>query len=251
LKTLFHRKELKVVEINGYNYMNVDTSSPEGMDRAKQLGLASSSLVDVVVSGYVSSAHRVFTPTNRGRLFALFRHPVERLASKFYYLQMATWEKTYRPEIANMTIEQYAQQDTLVVGDWMVRMIVDKLNNIERQPLVPEDLLIAKELLRKKCLVGLLSNMEESIARFETYFGWPLQDLYIRGQFKMTGDDCKRQYFAGETKENSNKHPKILPGSDTWNLLSKAARYDMQLYSYAVELFEAQKSLFYRKIGTR
>ena len=130
--------------------MNVDTTSPEGMDRAKQLGLASSPLVDVVVSGYVSAAPRVFTPTNRGRLFALFRHPVDRLASKFYYLQMATWEKTYRPEIVNMTIEQYAQSETLVVGDWMVRMIVNKLSNIERQPLVPEDLAFAKELLRKK-----------------------------------------------------------------------------------------------------
>jgi len=66
--------------------MNVDTTSPEGMDRAKQLGLASSLLVDIIVSGYVSATPRVFTPTNRGRLFALFRHPVDRLASKFYYL---------------------------------------------------------------------------------------------------------------------------------------------------------------------
>ena len=49
-----------------------------------------------------------------------------------------------------MTIEQYARSETLVVGDWMVRMIVNKLSNIERQPLVPEDLAFAKELLREK-----------------------------------------------------------------------------------------------------
>ena len=216
------------------------------MDRAKKLGLASSGLADVVVSGYVSSAHRVFTPTNRGRLFALFRHPVDRLASKFYYLQFATWEKTYRPEVANMTIEQYAQQESLVVGDWMVRMMVNKMN-IERQQLVPDDLITAKEILRRKCLIGLVSNMEESLLRIEAYFGWTVKDLYHRGTFAMTGEECKRQYFAGEQKENVHKHPTIIPGSEAWNLLSKAAAYDMQLYSYAVELFQAQGKLFINK----
>ena len=89
------------------------------------------------------------------------------------------------------------------------------------------------------------------MVRFETYFGWPLTDLYIRGHFRMTGEECKRQYFAGEKRENVHKHPTILPGSEAWNLLTEAASYDMQLYSYAVELFEAQKKLFYPKIGAR
>lgn len=34
-------------------------------------------------------AMNLFNPTNKGRLLALFRHPVDRLISKFYYLQIA------------------------------------------------------------------------------------------------------------------------------------------------------------------
>ncbi len=35
------------------------------------------------------AAMNLFNPTNKGRLLALFRHPVDRLISKFYYLQIA------------------------------------------------------------------------------------------------------------------------------------------------------------------
>jgi hypothetical protein len=45
--------ELKVVELHGHKYMNVDTLTIDGMRRAKKLHLEQSQLVDFVVSGYV------------------------------------------------------------------------------------------------------------------------------------------------------------------------------------------------------
>ncbi len=38
-------------------------------------------------------------------------------------------------------------------------------------PLTGKDLVGAKEVLRRKCLVGMLEQMEESVDQFQQYFG--------------------------------------------------------------------------------
>ena len=40
---------------------------------------------------------------------ALFRHPVDRALSMFFYLQTATWERTYGLEWANMKVLEWAK----------------------------------------------------------------------------------------------------------------------------------------------
>ena len=42
------------------------------------------------------------------RIYAFFRNPVDRCVSKFYYLQTATWERTYRPEWVGMSLTEWA-----------------------------------------------------------------------------------------------------------------------------------------------
>ena len=46
--------------------------------------------VDIVFSSFPDyAAKKLFNEEHRGRVLAIFRHPVERLISKFYYLQVA------------------------------------------------------------------------------------------------------------------------------------------------------------------
>ena len=74
----------------GPTYINVDTTSEKGIIRAEKLGLVPSGLPDFISTVYpdVAIAH-LYDSSHRGRAMGLFRHPVDRLVSKFYYLQVA------------------------------------------------------------------------------------------------------------------------------------------------------------------
>ena len=72
------------------SYVNVDTSSKPGIDRARRLGLVPSGLVNMIITSDPKYAvENLFDEQHKGRMFALFRHPVDRLVSKFFYLQKA------------------------------------------------------------------------------------------------------------------------------------------------------------------
>ena len=89
--------------------MNVDTTIKAGINRAKKLGLVQSHTTDLIFTMEPQYAgQELYDENNRGRFLALFRHPVDRALSMFFYLQTATWERTYRPEWANMTVLEWA-----------------------------------------------------------------------------------------------------------------------------------------------
>mmetsp|Transcript_8504 Transcript_8504/g.11705 ORF Transcript_8504/g.11705 Transcript_8504/m.11705 type:complete len:376 (-) Transcript_8504:33-1160(-) len=216
---------------NSNNYVNVETNTYDGIEHAKELGLAESSLADVIFSSRLPAAMDMFNPNNRGRVFALFRHPIERAVSLYYYRQIATWEKgdgVYRPELANIPIEEFFERKKNKSDNNMIAML---LNKDRREPVTDDDLEFAKEILRTKVLVGLTSQMEESVERFDTYFGWNKNEKRPM---------CQKSYI--EHKTNSNKYERVGEGSLVWEYLSNILYYDIQLYEYAVELFEDQKA---------
>lgn len=86
----------------GSPFVNVDTTTSEGLVRAKKLGLAESRLAELVVTPLLYDAEQVFSPENQGRIFTVFRHPMERAVSMFFYIQVADWEATYNPLLAKM-----------------------------------------------------------------------------------------------------------------------------------------------------
>lgn len=74
----------------GDKFVNVDTITQPGILRAERLGLISSGLADIVVVGDLNFAiEHLYDDGHKGRALALFRHPVERLISKFYYSQIS------------------------------------------------------------------------------------------------------------------------------------------------------------------
>ena len=75
---------------SGDKFVNVDTISRPGILRAERLGLVPSGLADVVVASNLNFAiEHLFDEYHKGRVIVLFRHPVERMISKFYYSQIS------------------------------------------------------------------------------------------------------------------------------------------------------------------
>ena len=155
-------KELKVVSFSQHNYTNVNIATPEGISRAANLGLVQSHLAHTLVSAHVDLISTLFKSNDQARAFTLLRHPVERAASMFYFLQ-----KEGMPELQKMTIDDYAKSD-LIENNWLVRILSESMTG----PIDMDNLEIAKKVLRKKFVVGLLDNKRGSFARFDHYFKW-------------------------------------------------------------------------------
>jgi hypothetical protein len=206
-----HDKEetLKVVEVNeSKNHVNVDVSSLDGILRASSLNLVSSNIADVIFSPLIEpSVSHLFSHDSKGQMFAMFRHPVHRVISLFYYLQIATWEPTYNPALRNMTLLEYANSD-LVEANFVLRSLVNKMEG----PLSWNDVKVAKEYLRRKCLVGLVDQYEASIDRFDNFFDFhPKRDNV---------DNCITE-LRKNGGSNVHLHPSIDPESEAYKILER------------------------------
>jgi hypothetical protein len=215
------------------NYVNVDTSTVKGIQRAQDLNLVPSGLADVVISPLLHDATTLFTPTRKGRLFTIFRHPVERASSLFYFIQDTQWKQpsSRNEQFASMSIEEF-YEGGFAENNWMTRFLTNELTKGE---LTEEDLNIAKEVLRQKCLIGLLEQKGETFDRFQKYFGWRPKN--------GAEEEClaKKLDWAWPMK---HRHPPVDKNSDAYRLIRAQNIFDLQLYDYATELFTQQGQLF-------
>lgn len=218
---------------DGASYVNVDTSTPEGIQKSKDMGLVESGLAQVIISQHLHPASTLFNDEQKGRCFTMIRHPIERAVSMFHYLGVAKWEPTYDPSLAYISIEMYARSKR-AEHNWMVRFLS---NELERD-LNEKHLRIAKEVLRQKCLVGLLDRKDESFRRFEDYFGW--------GPKNQEQLECRNRLLHWGWS-NKHAHPTVEEGSVVWDLLYKKNEFDMQLYEYAQQLYEDQAQFLQRQ----
>lgn len=240
------QQQLRIVmSEDGRKYINVDVTTIEGIHSASQRGFASSTLPNVIFTPLLlDTSHYLLSPQRKGRMFAIFRHPISRVTSIFYYLQSATWEPTYNPHYATMTIHDYATSDTCE-SNWMVRSLRNKMTG----PLTLDDLHIAMEIIRQKCIIGLLEHMEESVIRFHTYFKFdtPYDDDALNCAIRNFA--IKESSIGGKGddgnngKQNAgprNNHPKLESNSETYKILEQKNMLDIQLYEYVKELFIEQ-----------
>lgn len=110
------------------------------------------------------------------------------------------------------------------------------LSNERTKALTDYELDVAKEVLRRKTLVGLLSEKGESLSRFFRYFGW--DHLVGDGQ-----QDCLEKNLDWNWPLK-HRHETYDEGTETYDLIAKQNFYDLQLYDYARELFREQGRLF-------
>ena len=236
-------------------YINVDTTTEAGIQRAHQLGFqAIPQLANVVISPLILDATGyLFTRENKAMLFALLRHPVERAVSQFYYLQGATWgkwsfhscpaivafpslteliEPTYNTMWASMTLMDYIQSD-FVESDWMVRFLVGKPTG----PVDEHDLNEAKSILRDKCWIGLQNRMNESVNRFGAIFRWNQHPKW---------SSCVDEFQGSRKRSNSNAQKQVVKRDrEEWDILAQINALDMKLFAYAHQLYNEQGRMYF------
>jgi len=225
--------ELKVrTYLDQGKYVNVNTATIPGIKRAKEMGLAASGLADVIEMHRLHEGSELFDPQHRARVFALFRNPVHRAVSMFYYLQRAQWEPTYDPTLREMSLLDYANSRK-VEENWVTRFLVHKYTGRLLDDHVEE----AKQVMRDKMIVGILDeNIQDSLKRFELYFDW--------WEFNKRKGDAGRvvqcQENRGRTAENKVRHPIPDKNDPAYQRLLQLNWADMKLYRYAEELFREQ-----------
>ncbi len=200
LASRFRDPTLYVVRTKGQQFVNVDLDSLEGVQRAVNGNLIQKEMADVVAVPDVRLGSLLFgtgqsqfnnlqneggdgnsvqsaTKEYKGVLFSLFRHPIERSASWFYYKQNVKESIHHDPSLEIYSIQDWVNSPSYIT-DYMVRTLVGKIDtwaaNSEEgtpyrppAPLTHDDLDVAKEILRRKCVIGLLDEKSESMKRFE------------------------------------------------------------------------------------
>lgn len=192
-----------------WSVVNVDTSTTEGILRAKTVGLTYSNnpSVDVVVSPHLRlAAKELFDLHHRGRVFAIFRHPVHRVLSRHH------------------------AGDSIDIDNWIVRNLVGKDDpNIS---LTDEDLKLAKNIVRAKIFVGLESKFVKSFDRFNEYLGIKIHRRWTRGH-------CIREYVQKKNVGIQDVNASI----DQVKATAERNSFDVALYEYVEGLFNEQEMM--------
>jgi hypothetical protein len=190
----------------------------------------------------------------KGILFAIFRDPIERTVSFFYHKQQEKESVHYDPSMEIYSIVDWVNSPSYITN-FMTRTLVGKVDN--SIPLTEFDLDVAKEILRRKCVVGLLDEKADSMKRFERLFGWNA-DVYHDSLSLLHGEAAASRAKAERWKNqivndeecqdrllhynwlNKHRHPALHEGSVGYKVVQSKNTLDLELYSYARQLFEEQ-----------
>lgn len=217
------------------SYVNADTTNRRGIMEATRRGLVQSGLADVIISSDPAFAvDNLYDEAHKGRVVALFRHPIDRLVSKFYYLQTATWERDYRPQWGHIEILDFAKTRNVDNNQMVKKLAGIPLDGTANE----DDLRLAMRTVRKRFVVGLMHEMEESVRRFNVVLGVD-EDV-------PENRECMDHFFhksLGARKHNSHEHPHVARGTPAWNALASKNALDIRLYEFVLKLFDEQKEL--------
>lgn len=210
-------------------YVNVDMFTPEGIERAHRLNLIASSVPDIVITNYLHDVLNIFDGKYRARLFVVLRHPLERATSK-YYSDLAS-----DSSMEGMTLAQYARSGgNRVENNYLTRSLTGRYNGT----LHTEDLDVAREMLRRKFVVGLVEDIPLSVKMFSQAFRW--NDTVVEAGISALAGNCFSTVFMSLSDQVP---PSVEKGSEGWKLLVAQNWFDLKLYEYAEYLFQFQKEL--------
>jgi len=228
---------LKILQtINNHSYVNVDLSLPEDIKKAGNEGLVSYHMADIVASPHIHySAIQLFSNQNKGRMFTVFRHPVERIIAICNFIQKRQKKESdvsASNSTSSMTLLEFALSPNMD-KNWMTSFLVNK----RQTPLTQDDVELAKEILRRKALVGIHDKMESSLKVFQDYFHWKPQNEFVF-------EKCKASVINNDkarARETFNRMGVITTDDEDYQKIANLNWFDMQLYWYAVDLHEEQK----------
>ncbi|MFN9981242.1 MAG: hypothetical protein ACK53Y_15055, partial [bacterium] len=113
-------KGLTLFDVGGKRVVNVDMYKPPGIEKARKLKLVSSGLIDMIVSPYLYQVSTLFSSNHKGRMFAVFRDPIERALSIHGFQEQLFLKQN--PGKTFMSLEEYAKSSK-IENNWMTRFI--------------------------------------------------------------------------------------------------------------------------------
>eukprot|EP00985_Skeletonema_marinoi_P007698 scaffold3433_cov109-Skeletonema_marinoi.AAC.2 len=172
----------------------------------------------------IYETNELFTQKSKGRFFAVFSHPVDRAVRLFYTMQEV------QPALREWTLERYARS-TYVENNFLTRQLSNQLQG----PLDESHYRKAVEIIRDKFLVGLASQIDQSLDRYEKFFRWTYR-IQPKSQ-----EACRKRILLEESaaeKKMKRRMPK--EGDPIWAWLLHHNAFDLRLYAYVERLFEEQ-----------
>jgi len=206
-------------------FVNVDMTSSNGITHAKDLDLASAGVTDVIISGDIHGVLDIFNNRNRARIFAVFRHPLDRAISKYYA------DLGFDTDLAGMTLPQYVRSGGhRVENNYLTRYLSGRYGG----KLTVHHLNVAREFLRRKFVVGLASDLPATANLFSHVFGW---NHTVASLGLENVDICYNDIFNALSNKSP---PSVEEGSEGWRLLVAQNWFDLKIYEYAEHLFQLQ-----------
>jgi hypothetical protein len=116
------------------------------------------------------------------------------------------------------------------------RVLANK-NDSYNRVLGANDLATAKEILSRKFVIGLFESLEESLRRFETFFGWNLGGDSINSRH----DACRHEVVSRAMSGYYNANARVpANGSPAHVALAEKNAMDLELYDFARFLYDYQ-----------
>jgi hypothetical protein len=175
-----------------------------------------------LVHGHMDFSWSAMMPADT-RFFTLLRDPVDRVMSHYYH---------YRQETAT-PLHPLAMHSSLL--QWVRDCGIDEMDNGQTRRIagampLPCGAVTSKTLEQAKAnlaskfaVVGLTERFDESQILIHREFGWPLRRYPRR-------------------RVNAKRAQRSEVGEDVLREIEKCNRFDLELYRFAVELFEKRSS---------
>lgn len=111
------------------------------------------------------------------------------------------------------------------------------------------DIEVAKEILKRKFIIGLYDSIQESMARFELFFGWHLDSNARTCQSNELQREESAHYnrYAKDIGSSKNVHPGLTSGA--LEIILSKNKLDLMLYEYSRFLFDYQGRVLFEVDG--
>lgn len=256
----FESDDVTLMRSGEIKYVNVNLLTKEGIERAARMEISHRkkervwTQVDAVVSPHVYNIPSIlfkkkdrYSTVTKGAMFTIIRSPIEREISLFYI--MRSMNHTIGDDMSSYEITDWVNSAGYV-GNMMVRQLSNKLD--PSKEITMDDLMLAKEVLRRKFIVGLLGQKVESWNRFKKLFAetWELDGLEnSECEEKMLNWGWKNQNHIRpmidfSVMNSMQRHDPSIIDFETFNEIAIPNQFDMMLFEYAQYLFWEQRVLF-------
>eukprot|EP00540_Astrosyne_radiata_P014800 CAMPEP_0116833120 /NCGR_PEP_ID=MMETSP0418-20121206/6262_1 /TAXON_ID=1158023 /ORGANISM="Astrosyne radiata, Strain 13vi08-1A" /LENGTH=201 /DNA_ID=CAMNT_0004462539 /DNA_START=217 /DNA_END=818 /DNA_ORIENTATION=- len=197
---------------------------------ARQINLASLDIAQAITTPYLSGIDVLAESPHKGRLFAMFRPPDRRLESYFHAAKDVT-SRYYDATLEEVTLEQYANWPTdRKEFNFMIKSLVSTGDSlIPTDQLTPDDLRLAKAIVKEKMLALSWNDRLGSWAKLMSWLEWTT----TQDQRACADEVLLKEWPTQDAGPLEEDDPILV------RLMQRSA-WDVQLHDFAMHLYQHQ-----------